>query len=165
MKNVEVSIALDGCLEVRGPAVGQTFWPEPNPNLKDGVFHSSDLADLRDGRVFFNGRSCDRINVAGRKVSPETIERVLCTHPKVRECLAFGVPTSDAGRGENIVACLAGVAGIDLESLKQHVMARLPAWQVPRDWWLVESLEASQRGKLSRADWRKRYLEKVGMVR
>jgi long-chain acyl-CoA synthetase len=165
MKNVQVSIAEDGCLEVRGLAVGQTFWPEPKQNLKDGVFHSSDLAEVREGKVFFNGRACDRINVAGRKVSPETIERALASHPKIRECLVFGVPSSDAGRGENIVACVGGATGSDLDSLKQHLMARLPAWQVPRDWWLIESLEASKRGKLSRTEWRKLYLEKVGAVR
>ncbi|HVV00281.1 MAG TPA: hypothetical protein VHH88_02895, partial [Verrucomicrobiae bacterium] len=51
---------------------------------------------------------------------------------------------------------------INLESVKQHVLAQLPAWQVPRDWWLVESLQPSQRGKLSRSDWRKRYLARNG---
>jgi len=35
----------------------------------------------------------------------------------------------------------------------------LPAWQVPREWWFVDGLESNRRGKLSRAEWRKRYLE------
>jgi acyl-CoA synthetase (AMP-forming)/AMP-acid ligase II len=41
------------------------------------------------------------------------------------------------------------------------LLARLPAWQVPREWWLVESLFASRRGKLSRNEWRRRYVEKA----
>ena len=45
------------------------------------------------------------------------------------------------------------------DELKQFLLARLPAWQVPRKWWLVDSLSANQRGKLSRAEWRKRFME------
>ena len=44
---------------------------------------SADLAELKDGRVFLRGRLSDQINVAGRKVSPETVERVLLAHPAV----------------------------------------------------------------------------------
>ena len=31
--------------------------------------------------------------------------------------------------------------------------------QVPRDWWQVDSLAVNERGKLSRAEWRKRFME------
>jgi long-chain acyl-CoA synthetase len=118
------------------------------------------LAEISDGLVYFRGRACDRINIAGRKVSPETIERALAAHPQVRECLAFGIPSADAERGETIVACLAARGEITGDSLKQYLMGQLPAWQVPREWWIVESLETNGRGKISRGDWRKRYLER-----
>jgi long-chain acyl-CoA synthetase len=160
LNNVQVSIAADGCLEVRGSAVGKTHWPESKPTLSNGVFHSSDLAEIADGFIYFRGRACDRINIAGRKVSPETIERALAAHPQVRECMAFGIPSADAERGETIVACLAARGEITGDSLKQYLMAQLPAWQVPREWWIVESLETNGRGKISRGDWRKRYLER-----
>ncbi len=158
LRNVAVSVAGDGCLEVRGRAVGQTYWPEPSANLRDGVFHTSDLAEICYGLVYLRGRTSDQINVAGRKVSPEAIERVLATHPQVRECLVFGVPSADAERGETIVACVALRAEASGEALRQFLTARLPAWQVPREWCLVPSLETNERGKLSRADWRRRYL-------
>jgi acyl-CoA synthetase (AMP-forming)/AMP-acid ligase II len=48
--------------------------------------------------------------------------------------------------------------------LRQFLLEILPAWQVPRDWQFVESLEVNQRGKLSRAEWRRRYLKKNGVV-
>ena len=159
MENVELSLAEDGCLEVSGDAVAAGYWPQPNMTLSDGVFHTSDLAEIQDGLVYFRGRACDRINVAGRKVAPEAIERVLAAHPQVKECLAFGVPSADAGRGETIVACVASREAVTLEALKQFTLERLPAWQVPREWWLVDSLEANQRGKLSRSETRKAYLE------
>jgi acyl-CoA synthetase (AMP-forming)/AMP-acid ligase II len=43
--------------------------------------------------------------------------------------------------------------------LKQFLLGKLPAWQMPREWWFVESLSANTRGKLSRAEWRRKFLE------
>jgi long-chain acyl-CoA synthetase len=139
--------------------VGETYWPEANPALSGGVFRTNDLAEISYGLVYFRGRAGDQINVAGRKVSPESIEKVLAAHPGVRECVIFGVPSSDANRGDTIVACVSANTSVSGDILKQFLLAHLPAWQVPREWWLVESLFSSRRGKLSRAEWRKRYLE------
>ena len=79
----------------------------------------------------------------------------------MRNSLVFGVPSPEPERGETIVACAAVKGGASGETLKQFLMAKLPAWQVPREWWFVDSLETNRRGKLSRADWRKRYMEKT----
>jgi acyl-CoA synthetase (AMP-forming)/AMP-acid ligase II len=160
MRNVDLAIGDGGCLEVRSRAVGRTYWPEPSVALDGGVFRTKDLAEISYGLVYFRGRAGDQINVAGRKVSPETIEKVLVAHPGVRECVIFGVPSSDANRGDTIVACVSASTNVSAEILKQFLLTQVPAWQVPREWWLVESSFANARGKFSRAEWRKRYLEK-----
>jgi acyl-coenzyme A synthetase/AMP-(fatty) acid ligase len=162
MKNVRLSIGADGCLQVRSQAVGQTYWPEPNSDVTAGCFLSSDLAEIMDGLVYIRGRSGDQINIAGRKLSPESIEKVLLSHPAVKECLVFGAPSADHERSEIIVACVSSNGPADSESLKQFLLAKLPAWQIPREWRFVKSLEANHRGKLSRADWRRKYLEARG---
>ena len=159
MQNVDLSVSEEGCLEVRGRAVGQTYWPEPQPNLKGGVYRTSDLVELKGGRVFLRGRAGDLINVAGRKVTPEAIERVLLGHPQVRECLVFGAPSPEAERTDMVVACVAVQSGVTADRLRNFLLSRLPAWQVPREWRLVASLQMNSRGKVSRADWRRRYLE------
>ncbi|MBI3192282.1 MAG: long-chain fatty acid--CoA ligase, partial [Pedosphaera parvula] len=106
MRNVVLSVRPDGCLSVRGRAVGETYWPESTTTLGAGHFHTADLVELRDGSVFLLGRLSDQINVAGRKVSPTTIEQVLLRHRAVRDCLVFGVTSLDPVRGESIVACV-----------------------------------------------------------
>jgi len=161
MRNVQLTVAADGCLEVRSRAVGQTYWPEPDANLRDGIFHTSDLAEIAYGLVYLRGRASDQINIAGRKVSPEMIEKILLGHPGVRECVVFGVPGSGHERGETIVACVAADGGTAAAPLKQFLLSKLPAWQVPREWWFIASLVVNHRGKLSRAEWRKRYLERA----
>ncbi|MGA3268200.1 MAG: fatty acid--CoA ligase family protein [Verrucomicrobiota bacterium] len=159
MRNVSLSVNADGCLVVRSRAVGETYWPEKAAALGGGIFQTSDLAELRDGLVFLRGRLGDQINVAGRKFSPETVERALLTHPRVRECLVFGAPSGDAGRLETVVAVVA--SELAEGELKQFLLQRLPAWQVPRAWRFVAALPVNARGKLSRAEWRERYAKET----
>jgi long-chain acyl-CoA synthetase len=154
MKNVSLSVNADGCLEVRGTAVGQTYWPEPASSLQAGCHRTTDLAALENGVVLLRGRAGDQINVAGRKVLPETIECALLKHPQVRECLVFGARSPDAERSEIVVACVVANAVTEGESLKRFLLEQVPAWQVPREWRFVESLAPNSRGKLSRAEWR-----------
>lgn len=156
LQNVRLSTTAEGCLEVRSAAVAETYWPEPDPNLGQGCYRTSDLAELKNDQVFLRGRASDQINVAGRKISPEVIERVLLTHPQVRDCLVFGVPSADDGRSENIFACVVAHSPVKAETLKQFLLTQLPAWQVPRDWRFTDSLAANARGKLSRAEWREK---------
>lgn len=158
LHGVQVSLTESGCIQVRSHAVGQTYWPTPSPNLGGGQFVTSDFGRLERGQVYLLGRATDQINVAGRKVLPETIERALSGHPEVRACLAFGVPSDDPQRGETIVACVASGGEISPAVLREFALAKLPAWQVPRKWWFVPTLQANGRGKLSRAEWRKRFL-------
>jgi acyl-coenzyme A synthetase/AMP-(fatty) acid ligase len=162
MKNVGVSLAADGCLEVRSRAVAETYWPEPEANLRQGVFKTSDLGEICEGLVYLRGRATDQINVAGRKVAPETIEASLSKHPRVSACLVFGVPSAEAGRGETIVACVSASAPVTIEELRQSLASQLPAWHVPREWWFVPDMDANARGKTPRSEWRERYLRAKG---
>ena len=161
MNNVLVDTSADGCLEVRGAAVGLTYWPEPSEQLADGCFCTSDLVELRKGSIFILGRASDQINVAGRKVYPETIERALMEHHGMRDCLVFGVPDDDAARGETIVAVIVADAGVEDEELRKALAQRLPPWQVPRRWWRVDELGANRRGKVSRVTLRQRFLSRT----
>ena len=159
MDNVRLSLADNGCLRVHSRAAGETYWPEPDETLGDGCFQTGDLAELKEELVFLRGRSSDQINVAGRKVSPAAVEQVLRQHAAVRECLVFGVPSNEAQRADMIVACVASASVTQAEELRQFLLSRLPAWQVPRQWWFVDSLSANSRGKISRDVWRRRFLD------
>lgn len=163
LPNVRLTIAPNGCLRVQGPAVGLAYWPQPDPALGRRRFHTSDLARMEDGVVHLLGRATDLINVAGRKVAPEFIERVIAAHPGVRECLVFGISARHHHRGEKIVACLALQPGTRLQTVRQFAMEQLPPWQVPREWRLVETLQPNGRGKISRREWKQAYRESGGL--
>jgi acyl-coenzyme A synthetase/AMP-(fatty) acid ligase len=159
MQNVKLSLDPDGALVVRSSAVGETYWPKPTDTLVRGRFQTSDLAELRDGAVYLRGRAGDQINVAGRKVTPAAIEQALREHEAVAECLVFGVPSRNATRADLIVACVATNRHSTAKELKQFLLGKLPDWQVPREWWFVKSLDANTRGKVSRAQWRDKFIK------
>ena len=129
----------------------------PEATLGHGVFQSGDLGEVLGDGIHLRGRACDRINVAGRKVIPEEVERALAEHPAVADCLVFGIP-SDNLRNETIVACVVAVTEISSRELADFLQTRLCGWQMPREWWRVESLEVNERGKRSRSAWRERFL-------
>jgi acyl-CoA synthetase (AMP-forming)/AMP-acid ligase II len=158
MEGVSLEVGPDGCLRVLGPNVAETYWPEPADTLGNGCFQTSDLAGFRGRELHLLGRAGDVINVAGRKVAPETVEQVLRRHEAVRDCVVFGVPSGRAERGECIVAVVV-VDGATVKPARLAAFASgsLSDWQIPRGWWFVPSLEVDARGKISRRQWRERY--------
>jgi acyl-coenzyme A synthetase/AMP-(fatty) acid ligase len=158
LRGVALKCDDEGCLEVRSPAVGLGYWPEPSPALADGRFRTTDLADLQEGWVRLRGRRSDVINVDGRKIAPETIERALLTHDAVQECIVLGLPGSDGTHAETIAVCVVLRRNVSTEDLRQFLLLRLPAWQVPRHWRTLEALPVTGRGKLPRSDLRRFFL-------
>jgi acyl-coenzyme A synthetase/AMP-(fatty) acid ligase len=151
MRGVDLSVK-DGMLEVRGTAVGQSYWPYPEEGLENGVFQTKDLVEIRDGKLFLFGRANDVINVAGLKVAPEEIERAIGQHPGVKECLVFEGPR--IYDDTQIIAVVVGTA--NAHELRKFAEGKIPRWQVPREWHFVESLGHNERGKVSRVQWRER---------
>jgi acyl-coenzyme A synthetase/AMP-(fatty) acid ligase len=156
---VDLELDGDGCLVVTSAAAGETYWPQSSSALGNGKFRTGDRAELRDGRVFLRGRRGDIINLAGRKVAPESIEQAILQHPSVRQCVVFGVPEPGGARGESIAACVCARDPLTEEMLRKFLTHSLPDWQAPRHWWFVDEIAESERGKISRAVWRERFLD------
>jgi acyl-coenzyme A synthetase/AMP-(fatty) acid ligase len=159
LKNVRVETGENGALRIHSRAAGKSYWPTSEPALGGGIFQTNDLAEVKDGEIFLRGRTDDHINVAGRKVSPTIIEQALREHQAVAECVVFGVPSGMADRMDLIVACVAADRPSSRDELKQFLLQKLPGWQVPREWWFVDSISSNGTGKPSRAQWRQNFLE------
>ncbi len=158
MDGVQIAASEEGCLIVRSPAVAEFYWPQAEPNLRDGSYQSADLISLdSDGVLRIQGRAGDVINVAGRKITPDVIEQALLHHPAVADCLAVGIP-DDNGRGEAIGIAYVLRSPASESDLRAFLTRTLPAWQVPRQWWSRPDLGVDGRGKRSRIEWRRRLL-------
>ena len=156
MDGVTVSLH-DGCLRVESPAAGLGYVGSPE-SCTPGYFQTQDLASLHvNGAIHLLGRSGDVISVAGYKVAPEMVENAVLQIAGVRCCVAFGVPSSDPVRQEEIVVCVNHEPDLSLTTIRRK-LAKLPSACVPRHWSSCPELMPDARGKISRPAWRQRWL-------
>ena len=94
----EVSTGEQGLLEAKITAIS------------DDWIRTTDIASIdEDGFVTLHGRADGAINRGGFKILPETVRRVLISHPSVRDACVVGVP--DARLGQVPFAAIEVAAG------------------------------------------------------
>jgi len=100
------------------------------------------------GRVTLTGRVGDTLNVAGKKVHPEEVRRVLEEIPGVRSAVVAGLP--DRHRGQLVAAVVEAEPGAPLtvHAVLAGCRARLAPHKVPRRVVIVDELPVSERGKV-----------------
>jgi len=118
----------------------------------DGGFLTSDYGTFDEaGRLVLLGRTSSFVNVAGRKVQPAEVERVLRGMPGVADVRV--VAAADARRGQQIVACVVtdrrGPAVTAL-GVRRFCAARLAAHKVPRAIVFFDAIPLTARGKTDR---------------
>ena len=144
-----------GEIAIRGPNVMLGYWNRPGDTadaIRDGWFHSGDIGRRdEDGFFYIVDRVKDMISVAGQKVYPAEVERVLLDHPDVAQSAVVGLP--DEVFGEKVVAFL--VAGSDRsgdDTLKNDVQRlakeNLANYKVPREFILIDELPRNASGKI-----------------
>ncbi len=138
-------------VRVRSAAVGDGYFPEPEPTkLGEGSFLPDDLISMNDQGVRIVGRLSDVINVAGKKVNPAEVEAHLLAHADVRQAVVFG--RASVLRNQEVVACVVAAEQTDEAALLEYCRTRLSGWQVPKRIFLLETLPANERGKISRRE-------------
>ena len=147
MRKVEVQFRESGRIEIRSPALGDGYFPEPNPLQLDGErFSPPDLVQQTSHGMLFTGTVSDVINIAGRKLNPGEVEALLKRLPGVKEAVIFGIPS--LLRNEEPVACI--VSSLSRDDLIQQAQTVLSTWQMPRDFWRVDAVPNHDRRALAR---------------
>ncbi|HUJ39045.1 MAG TPA: long-chain fatty acid--CoA ligase [Candidatus Acidoferrales bacterium] len=94
--NLEVRIAPDGEIEVRGPSVMTGYYNRPDETREaispDGWFRTGDIGHIdRDGYLLITDRKKDLLKTAGGKfVAPQPIENLLKTSPFIANAIVVG---------------------------------------------------------------------------
>ena len=102
LRNVEVRIAEDGEILVRGPSIFQSYWKRPVETqsvFEDGWFKTGDVGHLdADGFLSVVDRKKDLIKTSGGKfIAPQPIENSLKHNALVAEAVVFGDRRKSAG--------------------------------------------------------------------
>jgi acyl-CoA synthetase (AMP-forming)/AMP-acid ligase II len=143
-----------GEIWVSGPTVVRGYLANPSATERtftDGWLHTGDLGTLSEaGELTLRGRIKELINRGGEKISPERVEGVLASHPKVLEAAVFGVP--DELYGETVGAAVVSdhADPPTADELTEFCRERLAAFEVPAGIALTDELPHTAKGSIDR---------------
>jgi long-chain acyl-CoA synthetase len=141
-----------GEIVIKGPNVMKGYWRKDDATreaIKDGWFHSGDMAKVDDeGYFFIVDRKKEMILRGGYNVYPREIEEVLYEHPAVAEVAVVGVP--DDKMGEEVGAAIVLKKGEDVsaDEIKAFVQDQVAGYKYPRRIWFVDELPKGPTGKI-----------------
>ncbi len=136
LRNVEVRIAEDGEILVRGPSVFHGYWNKPEETraaFTDGWFKTGDIGRLdQDGFLYVTDRKKDLIKTSGGKyIAPQPIEGVLKHNPLVAEAVLVGDKHKFAAVliFPNFVALEARLTANGIKTMSRAELVELPQVQ------------------------------------
>lgn len=144
-----------GRIRVRSKAVVLAAVPPlPDPSvLTPGRFLTGDLGFFDErGILHLAGRSSDLVNVAGKKVHPEEVRRVLEQVPGVMSAVVVGIPDRHRGQVLGAVLAVDGAAAVTVHKVLSFCRTHLAPYKVPRRILLVPELPTDARGKIPRQE-------------
>ena len=143
LRGVELEIAADGEILVRGPMVAGAELGT------DGWLHTGDLGRIdADGLLHVDGRLKELIVTGGENVAPLEVERVLLAHPAVADAGVAGRP--DPEWGETVTAFVVLRRPASAEELRAWCRERLEPYKAPKTVHEVPALPRNAVGKLLR---------------
>ena len=148
----EVPHGTPGEVVVRGPNVFFEYWGNEaatSEALRNGWYHTGDIG-VRDADGYFtiHDRKKNMIISGGENIYPAEVERVLHTHPAVREAAVIGRPDPKWQEVPVAYVMLRDGARVEADALQQHVAAELARFKVPRDFVFVDDLPRNVLGKV-----------------
>jgi fatty-acyl-CoA synthase len=150
---VECEVSTEGELLVRGPNVFPGYWR--NDDATAGAFHddwllTGDVAERDpEGNYRILGRLKDMIVSGGENVYPAEIESVLHEHPAVADAAVVGV--ADERWGEVSAAFVVLASPVAEDELREHCLARLARFKVPKSFHVVDELPRNSLGKIDKS--------------
>jgi acyl-CoA synthetase (AMP-forming)/AMP-acid ligase II len=151
-----------GELVVRGGRVMKGYWKDEEKTRKaftsDGWYRTGDKGYIdEEGYIYLSGRADDLIVRGGENISPEEVENVLYTHPKIEEAAVIGVPHPDWGAEPRAVVVLKKGETATPEEIIEYCRERLAGFKRPRSVVFVNELPKTSTGKVLRRTLRDQY--------
>ena len=156
LPGVQVKIAADGELLVRGDNITPGYWQNPTATaeaFEDGWYRTGDLGSFdKQGCLHLRGRKKNMIVLAnGMNVYPEDVEHVLTLDPRVKDAVVLG---KSRGQDVDVHVVLLGVAPGDATAVVKAANAHLQPYQQIRGHtiWPDETFPMTPSLKVKRAE-------------
>ena len=151
-----------GELLISGATVFDGYWNAPEANAEvfdeEGYFRTGDLfeispKDTQQKYYKFCGRCKDLIIRGGMNISPEELDNLLSSHPKLLEVAVTGYEDEILGEKVGVVAVLAVGETISLEEIIDFLKTKqIAKYKMPEDLRLIDVLPKNPVGKVLRRE-------------
>jgi len=124
-----------------------------------GWYRSGDVGLFdADGYLYIIDRLKDMIITGGENVYSREVEEVLYTSQAVQECAVIGLP--DKEWGERVTAVIVPKPGKKIvpQDLKALVKARLSAFKVPKEFFVVDEMPKNPAGKILKRELKEKFV-------
>jgi long-chain acyl-CoA synthetase len=149
---VEMALAADGEICVRGDNVMKGYWRNPEATtaaIVDGWFRTGDIGEVDEhGAYRIVDRKKDLIIRGGYNVYPREIEEVLHRHPAVAQAAVVGVPHARLGEDVKAVITLKPGMTTTPDELVEWCYDRLASYKRPRIVEVRDRLPLGPTGKV-----------------
>lgn len=151
-----------GEIVAKGPRVMSGYWKDPEKTAKaldkSGWLHTGDKGWRDDENYFYlAGRGDDMIIRGGENISPEEVENVLHSHPKIEEAAVIGIPDPEWGQEPKAVVVLKKGQKATAEEIIEYCRAKLSSFKRPRYVVFVDALPRNPMGKVLKRVLREQY--------
>ena len=148
----ELPLGEAGEIIARGPRVMSGYWRDEQKTAQimtpDGWLHTGDMGWVdREGYIYLAGRGDDMIIRGGENISPEEVENVLYSHPKIEEAAVIGVPDLEWGQEPAAFVVLKSGETVTEEEIIGYCKSSL-GFKRPRVVVFLDSLPRNPMGKV-----------------
>jgi len=150
-----------GEIMARGPRVMSGYWRDEQKTAQvmtpDGWLHTGDMGWIdEEGYIYLAGRGDDMIIRGGENISPEEVEHVLCSYPKIEEAAVTGVPDPEWGQEPVAFVVLKSGESATAEEIIEYCQSSL-GFKRPRAVVFSDSLPRNPMGKVLKRVLREQY--------
>jgi O-succinylbenzoate-CoA ligase len=151
-----------GEILARGPRIMTGYWRDEKKTSQaitsDGWLRTGDMGWMdEEGYIYLAGRGDDMIIRGGENISPEEVENVLHSHPKIEEASVIGIPDMEWGQEPRAVVVLKKGETATSEEIIEYCRSRLAGFKRPRSVVFIDALPRNQMGKVLRKKLREEY--------
>lgn len=174
VKVVDIKTGLDlapgseGEICTRGPLVMKGYYKAAEETRKlvdeNGWFHTGDVGIVdASGYIHITGRLKDIFMPGGLNVSPEEVEEVIMTHPKVRQVSVLGVPDDVLGEAGAAFVQLKERESATSEEIIGYCKNRIAGFKIPKHVFFTSDFPMTTSGKVQRFILKERAMEHLGI--
>ncbi len=145
------TLKIDGSnheLLVKGPCVTTGYWKDGKlePVTDKGWYRTGDKVSINEyGEYLYHGRLDRMIKSSGYRIEPAEIEKTMNASPLIQISAVIAMP--DPVSGSRIVAAMVASPDFDMPIFKQYLIAKLPAYMLPVQFKVIESIPILSNGK------------------